>query len=420
MPALLPCSGERCYPSPMRASGSSTLPPATAQHSQLALFGMTFIYALSLKMTGPLLPLVIDDLQLRLSQAGLLVSYQQLGGLIAIVLTSLVADRYRKPLLITASFAVYAGGLLLTGAAPDYRFLALAFFAVGASSRIFDAVANADTAEQNPSRSARSLGYLHTWFAAGALCGPLYVGTLIELAQPWRRAFTYLSLAALAAMVIYVAKRRPGASRAEEVGAAERSGGVIQVVTAPRMWCASLVMLGYIIHQAGVSVWLPMYLRTSLSAGLRLSATSVSVYWVGILIGRILSARFSHRVSLKNQLIWGQLLGALLMLWAFLLRSPVLLTAAGFVAGTAGGGVVPNLITLSCSWFPANTATASSVAFLMAATAHMVSPFLIATVAERYGFDIGFLIPIVALAVAAAAAWALAEPGPRRKIRPTA
>lgn len=397
----------------MRAS-DSTIPAAGAvRRTAYPLFVMTFIYALSLKMTGPLLPLLITDLQLRLSEAGLLVSYQQLGGLIAIVLTSLVADRFRKPLLITVSFAVFAGGLLLTGAAPDYRFLAVAFFTVGASSRIFDAVANADTAEQNPSRSARSLGYLHTWFAAGALCGPIYVGALIELSQPWRNAFTFLSFAAVVAVLFYVARRGIGASRAVNRGTGGTRGGVITVATDPRTWCASLVMLGYIVHQAGVSVWLPMYLRTSLSARLGLSAMALSLYWVGILLGRILSARFSHRISLKNQLVWGQLAGALLMFTAFLLRRPGVLAAAGLVAGTAGGGVVPNLITLNCSWFPRNTATASSIAFFMAAMAHMVSPFVIATAAERYGFDVGFLIPILALGIAAAAAAALAEPGDR-------
>ena len=369
---------------------------------------MTFLYALSVTMIGPLMPLIIESFELRLSVAGLLVSFQQLGGIMAIVASALFADRTRKPLLIAGGFLVYSVSLFSAGAALNYIILAASFFAIGASSRLFDTVANADTAQWNPHRSALHVSLLHTSFAVGALVGPLYVSILVEAGLQWRGAFFGLAAAAALAVAVYVT--RSHFRRKISATAVVKAGSVAAVLRAPRMWIACAVMLFYVGHQAGFSVWLPMYLQTSLGAPARMGAAAVSLYWFGIIVGRLLAARLAARVSIKRQLWAGGLAGGLVLLLTFATRNPQFLTAGALLAGVASGGVIPNLVTLCCGWFADNTATASSMLFLMASVGHMVSPWLIAVITEVSSFDIGFTLPIAALGLVGAVALAL----PRR------
>ena len=371
---------------------------------------MTFLYALSVTMIGPLMPLIIDSFQLRLSVAGLLVSFQQLGGIIAIVASALFADRTRKPLLIAGGFLVYSVSLFSAGVAMNYIILAGSFFAIGASSRLFDAVANADTAQWDPHRSALHVSLLHTSFAVGALVGPLYVSTLVEAGVRWRGAFLGLGAAAAVAVAVYVTRSHFRRKISATAAAGVKAGSVTAVLRAPRMWIACAVMLFYVGHQAGFSVWLPMYMQTGLGTPARMAAAALSLYWFGIIVGRLLAARLATWVSIKRQLWAGGLVGGLVLLLTFATRNPLFLSAGSLLAGVASGGVIPNLVTLSCGWFADNTATASSLLFLMAAVGHMVSPWLIAVVTELSSFNIGFTLPIVALGLVGVAALAL----PRR------
>ena len=382
----------------------------SGQRAQLSVFAMTFLYALSVTMIGPLMPLIIDSFELRLSVAGLLVSFRQLGGIMAIVASALFADRTRKPLLIAGGFLVYSVSLFSAGVALTYIILAGSFFAIGASSRLFDAVANADTAQWNPHRSALHVSLLHTSFAVGALVGPLYVSTLVEAGVQWRGAFLGLGAAAVVAVAVYVTRSHFRHKISATAAAGVRAGSVAAVLRTPRMWIACAVMLFYVGHQAGFSVWLPMYLQTSLGAPARMAAAALSLYWFGIIVGRLLAARLAARVSIKRQLWAGGLAGSLVLLLTFATRNLQLLTTGSLLAGVASGGVIPNLVTLCCGWFAGNTATASSMLFLMAAVGHMVSPWLIAVVTELSSFDIGFTLPIAALGLVGVAALAL----PRR------
>lgn len=378
--------------------------PAANRLGRGALFVMTFLYALSMTMIGPLMPYIIAAFSVRLSVAGLLVTVQQFGGALAIVAAALFADRAHKPLLIAAAFAAFSVSLAVASAAPWYLMLTGAFFFLGASSRLFDSVGNADVARWNPARSATLLSLLHTVFAVGALTGPIAVTALLESGFSWRVPVALLAATAGIAVLAYIwfnRPLRPAYPTADSVEVAGRTVGALAVLRALRTWVACAAMLAYVGHQAGFTVWLPMFLQTTLGASAGLAAAALSLYWAGIIVGRLIAAAIAGRVTIKTQLIVGGPAGAIMLLLAFASRDPRLFTAAAFAAGVTGGAVIPNLVTLVCAWFPANTATASSVLFLMATFGHMVFPFTVAAVSEAAGFAVGFLIPVLALGAVA-------------------
>ena len=390
----------------MRASTIDAPSPAPNRLGRGALFLMTFLYALSMTMIGPLMPHIIAAFSVRLSVAGLLVTVQQFGGALAIIAAALFADRAHKPLLIAVAFAAFSASLAVASVAPWYVMLTGAFFFLGASSRLFDSVGNADVARWNPARSATLLSLLHTVFAVGALTGPIAVTALLESGFSWRIPVALLAATAGAAVAAYIWFNRPlrpstRGAVADSVEVAGRTVGALAVLRAPRTWVACATMLAYVGHQAGFTVWLPMFLQTSLGASAALAAAALSLYWLGIIVGRLIAAAIAGRVTIKAQLIAGGLTGAVMLLFAFISRDPRLFAAAAFGAGVAGGAVIPNLVTLVCAWFPANTATASSVLFLMATFGHMVFPLTVAAVSEAAGFSVGFLIPVVALGAVA-------------------
>src|SRR5690554_3079195 len=78
-----------------------------------ALFLIMGIYAISITMIGPIMPSVIEDYQIRLSQGGLMTTAQSIGGMLAVLFVGIMAGRFKKTKLIIISFLVFGASLLL-------------------------------------------------------------------------------------------------------------------------------------------------------------------------------------------------------------------------------------------------------------------------------------------------------------------
>src|SRR5690554_3274693 len=79
------------------------------------LFLLNAVYAISTTMMGPLMPRIIDQYGITLSQGGLFVSAKSIGGILAIVIGIFVSDRLSKSRLLSLAFLAFGLGLFLVG-----------------------------------------------------------------------------------------------------------------------------------------------------------------------------------------------------------------------------------------------------------------------------------------------------------------
>ncbi len=353
-----------------------------------AIYLIMLAFAVSVTMIGPLMPLLIREYGLRLSQGGLIMTAQSIGGLLAIVAGGLLADRLPKGVLIACCFAGYVLSLFLISAAPMYGILLLIFFMLGASTRLMDTVNNALTSDLYPNHRGVALNLLHTFFGIGALLGPLFTRLVLNQGIHWSTAYSILGTVCLAVLVFFVAalSRQP---RQTKVAPGLKPPSPALLFADKRMWLLCAIMIMYVGHQAGLVTWLPMYFEDVLGTTPFLASLSLSLLWVGIIIGRFSCARLSTYVPPITIILWGSIIGGLCLLTAFSLQVPQFILAAALVAGLSTGAVIPLLVSVACSWFPNNSATASSMIFLSGSAATMVFPWFIGWIAEYADFTWG-------------------------------
>ena len=161
------------------------------------LYALMTIYAISITMIGPMMPHIIDEYGLRLSQGGLILTFQSIGGILAIIIGGIIADAVKKPLLILASYLSFGLALFIVGYISSFPVLLVIFFIFGAGTRISDTVLNAYVSDIHTARRGVFLNLLHTFFGVGALLGPIYARYLLEQGMPWNRVFSFLGLACI-------------------------------------------------------------------------------------------------------------------------------------------------------------------------------------------------------------------------------
>ena len=371
------------------------------------LFILNMVYAVSSTMLGPLMPSIIDEYGIRLSQAGLFVSAKSIGGLLAIVIGIFVSDRLSKKTLLGIAFMAFGLGLFLIGLVNVYMILLVVFFFLGAGSKLSDTILSAYIADLRSERRGYYLTLLHTFFGIGACLSPLYVHFLLQRSVSWNRIFSLLGLIAIGLIILLpILSRRqkesPHASEKPAKPADETLLKPLQLLRSqPYLWFICLMMFFYIGHHATLSVWIPLYMEDFLFMTPAVAGLGITSLWIGMTVGRFLGACLIDRLKPLQMLIYGSLLGAVFMVGGLVMQNGYVLLAALLLNGLATGGTIPLLITIACNRFPAYSGTVSSLTFLSGSFASVFFPWFSGLIAETISFFTAMMLTWLTLLVIA-------------------
>jgi fucose permease len=317
----------------------------------IVLYLMMLTYAMSFTMLGSSMPVIIKEYSLSLSQGGFIITSLGIGGFISILIGIVTADRMKKGILVGLTYFTYGLSLLLIGLRPVYTTAVLIFFILGASTRLFDTVINPHLADLHKGRQNLALNLLHTFFGIGSLLGPLYNRFTLEKSNNWTLSFYTIGFVCICLFIIYVCASvftKTTENRARPPYLRE----YLNLIKNPVMWSLCLIVFLYAGHQSVTTVWLPMYMEQRLSASTFFASLSLSLFWIGIILGRLLSSFFSDKVGVKNIIITGSLSGGAVILLFLLTGSPLLIAISYTVAGIFTGAVIPLIVVVACSLFP--------------------------------------------------------------------
>ncbi len=178
---------------------------------------------------------------------------------------------------------------------------------------------------------------------------------------------------------------------------------------ARQQW-VSVVLLGFVVlfyavHQVGTTTWLPFYLESSLGMRPTLASAGLSFYWAGIILSRFLVSRFGSRIGEKRVLVWGSLLGGVVMVGAVVLASPAVVITGFILAGILTGATIPLTMALAYAHLPGRTGSITAVVYGLMMIGRLIGPWSIGSVGDRLGLEIGILITAGVLFVVALIAY---------------
>lgn len=372
-------------------------------HAKRVLTGCLFLlmiaYGLSITMIGPLMPILIRRYSLRLSGGGLVFSFHSIGGLLIIFVAGVLIDRLPKLKLIGLLFLLYSVWLLAIGTAPVYSVLLLLFFALGAATRMLDITLNAYIADLYPERRAFYLNLLHAFFGIGAFLGPILTQSLLDAGLGWHHVFLAFGGLCVPILATYVTVAR-GREDSSKHASLEKGNHTLSWLRNPRILVLSLIMILYAGHQTSVTVWLPTYLQRHIGTDARTASYALSVFWLGIIIGRSVTSVLAARLDPRHLLFGGCLIGGILLVMGIMSELSIALIFAVGIAGLLTGATIPLIIALGCGWFPSHSGSVTSLLYLNSNLAKMIFPWLVGAIADAYDFKLGMLVAGITLVLA--------------------
>ncbi|MFN8485590.1 MAG: MFS transporter [Anaerolineae bacterium] len=356
--------------------------PAASLRWQFAVCFFAFILiGVNDGAVGVLLPSLMSYYGVNKAQISLMFLAGTIGYLSAALTSGMLVERLGRRVFLMLGTAVFAVGAATLATQPPFVLFLASLLCVGIGIAILDAGLNAYIGGL-PDNTA-VLNYLHAFYGVGALLGPVIASAILAVGLGWNVTYLVwfaLALVALVGFARLMDDSRPGGAH---------SGGRNVLAAALRLsvvWLAAGFLFVYVGAEVGLGTWSYTYLTEERHGLELLSAWSISGYWLGLTVGRVVLGHFSRRLGDRRliQLCLGGVVLGVLTLW--LLPNPLAAALALFVIGFSLGPIFPTVIALISGMVPPRLQP-SAVGFVASAASMGAAffPLIIGNIAERAG-----------------------------------
>jgi FSR family fosmidomycin resistance protein-like MFS transporter len=327
-----------------------------------------------------ILPLLIKNLALNTTQAGLLTVFSQIPNLLQPVIGHL-ADRKNLKMLVI--LAPTLSGILITlvGVAPSFGLAGLLLLLAGFSSAGFHAISPTMVSAQAGRKVGRGMGFFMVGGELGFGLGPLMVvaaiGYLTLKGLPW-----LMSLGMLASIILFFRLKN-----ASTVRHAQAEAGLPVPQALRQMSGLMLPMMSITFITGFLSANIVNYLPTFMSsegAVFALAGASLAVVELSGTIGALLMGLFSDRLGQRNVVLYGTLISVLFSMGFLLLRGWMqiaMLVGVGMSAFVAN----PAFLSIIQTRFTRNLSLANGVYMSSSFILRSIVVVLVGIMADRYG-----------------------------------
>ncbi|MBN1623848.1 MAG: MFS transporter, partial [Clostridia bacterium] len=346
-----------------------------------------------------LLPSIIDEFNLSLYQGGLIQTFFNIGGIIALFAMLYFSDLIKKSKLVYYSFLLTSVTLLLIGIfTKSYFFLGLSFALLGGTTKVFDVSVNAFVNDINTKGREFFLQFLHVTFGIGAVLGPVYASLMISR-YSWKTAFWVLGLtyAALLSVSIFTMLRHSKEVEFNHGAKNTSSIHILHILKNPQVWIMTFGAACFSGAYVGFVTWFPSYADTISDEFGLLSGIILSLFFMGYVLSRAIASMILTMKNARFLILITSLLGGFSFLLAFVLAQPwtyfVFLISAGFFAGAT----LPMIIFVACSTFPNNTGGVTTILYMGISVSAMLIPVLMGVIGDKSGIGAAMPVPAILL-----------------------
>lgn len=314
-----------------------------------ALLILIYIAFISLGIPDSLLgaawPAMHLDFGVSLSLAGLLSAIVSTGTVISGLSSARLISRYGTARVTTVSVLMTALALLGIALNRSFVLMALLCIPLGLGGGAIDAALNNFVALHY---HARHMNWLHCFWGIGATIGPALISALLSRTGQWRSGYWAMAVVqCVLTLVMFLsmplwrkANEQEGVIKEEEITPMK----LRDVVRLPFALPVLISLLCYCGAESTMSLWGASYLVGARGIGAEVAASWVSLFFLGVTGGRLLSGFLAQRLRSDQLVRYGAVCSAI---GAFMLLLPLgnaLLPVGFFCVGLGFAPIYPSML----------------------------------------------------------------------------
>ncbi len=309
----------------------------------LALIYLAFIsLGLPDSLLGSSWPMMNIDLGVPVGNAGFVSIIISGGTIISSLFSHRLIGLFGTGKVTVASVAMTAIALFGFSLSPSFQWLIACAIPLGLGAGAVDSGLNEFVAEHY---EAKHMNWLHCFWGVGAMLGPVLLSLLVQWGHTWRSGYSSISMIQFALVILllfslHMWKRyeTPSAGHMNEASHNKNKHGLITIL---RSNGSVLIMLSFLLNttiEATMMLWGASYLVDRKDILPERAAGWVSLFFLGITTGRMISGFISMKLSNEALIRIGTLL-TIAGLTLMLLPLPAVFAICAFII--VGLGLAP-------------------------------------------------------------------------------
>jgi fucose permease len=357
----------------------------TSATSFVSLYATTFVVGVTMITLGPLLDPILTDLRIPLAQGGLISVGFAVGMLIGVVsLNFLLAGVPVKWGLVGAAslqtVGLVASGLLARGLWS----LVLAYLLVGAGCVFLNSLPGMWITSHMKAGADRAMVTMLVFFALGMMVTPLLIGAALGWGATWRSVLLAEAVVSAALAVLVALSPVTDIEGRENL----RPHRLREVIGFNRRLFAAVLTASilYIGAEFTFNVWLAKYEIDVFGVDKTTAGLVVTLFWVGLLIGRLVVIPLTRRLPAARILMAGAAVWAVFALGVALSVSAEMSMVMSFFAGLGASAGFPLILSFSARFPRWHAGVVFSSVIMAGALGRIIFPYLVGPFAESLGF----------------------------------
>ena len=336
-----------------------------------------------LTLSGALLPVIVQELDIGLMGAGSLLALYPFGFLVSVLVAGRLIDGVGMVPVLAGGVAVAAVGFGGFGGAFHWLAGALMMFIAGLGFGAMEVAANSALITIGGARSANVLNLAHLFFGVGSFIAPVVATRTVAAGVSWRLTFLVAGIMTLAISLGWSRVRLtrpiapdPGSS---PVGA-ERKPVIVML---------AILLALYVGTEMGIGNWVTKYMVSERGVSLTDAGNALSAYWFGLASGRLLLSLLPRRGGEEALLVVLTAVATVSLVIALRVSHPVAATVALAVTGLGLSGIFPGVVALGGRHHREDVAAATSLIIGGAGVGGIVIPWVMSAIAAGAGLATG-------------------------------
>lgn len=346
------------------------------------------VFGFSMTILGAVLPEIIDGFKWSYTAAGTVFAAGSVSYFFSTFISGILIRKIPLKALLSGGLLLVSVPLFFFGAVPSFVFHVFLNFCVGFGHGAVEVVANFTVSNMEEKGENRRMSLLHAAFASGAFVGPIISGIILRSEGTWQLAFRIIGAATLLTGLYALAVPL---QRVPVPGKSEKIRHAVSSIKEKFLVVCTVTLLVYVGVEIGVSNWISEFFVRVGGGDKASGSLMVSLFWGGLLAGRLLLPAAFRKIRLTTQLIISGAVLVFAILFTVFVRDRVLL---GFTVGISGLGcslIYPSIMSIVGHHYKKDKNIPLAVISTAGGIGAFAFPFIMSGIAYGFGLVAGFL-----------------------------
>ncbi len=275
----------------------------------LIIFLAFYLLAVSMIITGAVIPRWMDEFSVSAGRAGRLFSFYYLPYTVVTFSSGLLSQHWGKKVVLLLGQAFLAGGFFSVSVSPSFSLIEGGLLLLGIGGGLCEAPFTSLISQMFPGEEGYALNLSQISFGLGAASAPFLAGFLLERGFSWRLFYLFPGIISFLIFALLSKEKFPQEKEIKEESRlfGPRGNGFIVV--------SFLAMFLYVGAEIGSSSWIATYLVKGLGGSLSSGGIALAVFWSALTIGRFVFAFLSRSLSYPVILRFSSFLSLIFLLF---------------------------------------------------------------------------------------------------------